>query len=398
MLIPPYVTNTNVENHDSGGNVLGRWTHEFSETSALTLQTYYDYFTQEQVGSSETRGTFDFDAQHRFALGARQDIIWGLGYRYTADKFPGDFFLTWTPPERHDQLFSAFVQDEITLAPRRLTMTLGSKLEHNDYTGFELQPNIRLLWTPTEHQTVWAAISRAVRTPTRYETGARVNYSVFQISPPSPALGLVSLFGNPNAESEKLIAYEIGYRIEPTDRLSFDVAGFYNKYDELLRFVPGNSFQQGPITVFPQTVQNSGTAESFGAELSVQWKVLDRWRLAAGYSLLDADATPNDRAFQGNPQQQFQLRSYLDLPWNTEFNSALYFVDQQTAEAGLGTATIPAYVRLDLGLIWHPTKSWEFGIWGQNLLDNRHPEFPSLKSSLQTEIPRVITSRITWKF
>jgi iron complex outermembrane receptor protein len=107
---------------------------------------------------------------------------------------------------------------------------------------------------------------------------------------------------------------------------------------------------------------------------------------------------PDDRAFQGNPEQQFQLRSYLDLPGHVEFNSALYYVDRQVAAAGLGTATIPAYVRLDLGLTWHPTRSLEIGVWGQNLIDDRHQEFPSLKSSVQTEIPRGVFGRITWKY
>ena len=396
VLVPPYVTTTNVQNHDVGGNVLSRWTREFSEDSSLTLQAYYDFFRQEQVGTSETRETIDLDVQHRFELGTRHDIIWGVGYRYTADRFPNDFFLTWTPPERHDQLFSSFVQDEISLIPHHLSATIGTKIEHNDYTGWEIQPNIRMVWTPTERQTLWAAVSRAVRTPSRYETGARVNYSVFETSPSS--LGLISLFGNPNADSEKLLAYELGYRIEPTKSLAFDFAGFYNQYDELLRFVSGNSFVQGPITVFPQTVENSGSGETYGVEISARWKVTDRWRLAGSYSFLEASVHPNDRAFQGNPEQQFQLRSYVDLPWNLEFNSALFYVDQQVAASGLGTATIPAYVRLDLGMVWHPNKSWELGIWGQNLLYDRHREFPSLKSSVSTEVPRSITGRITFKF
>jgi len=401
VLMPPYVTSTNIENHDSGANVLARWTHEFSESSTLTLQTYYDQFRQEQVGSSETRDTFDFDAQHRFPLGTRNDIMWGLGYRFTADQFPNtppaNFFLSWVPPERNDELFSAFVQDEITLMPHCLSVTLGSKLEHNDYTGFEIQPSVRLLWTPSEKQTVWAAVSRAVRTPSRYETGARVNYSVFAI-PNSSFLGLDRLSGNTNADSEQLIAYELGYRIEPTRRLSVDIAGFYNQYDNLLRFVPGTSFMQGPVVVFPQTVQNSGSAETFGTELSAQWKVSDSWRLIGSYSWLHVNLHPNDRAFQGNPEQQFQLRSYLDLPGHVEFNSALYYVDRQVAAAGLGTATVPAYVRLDLGLTWHPKRSLEIGVWGQNLIDDRHQEFPSLKSSVQTEIPRGVFGRITWKY
>ena len=401
VLAPPYVSSTNIVNHDSGGNALARWALEFSEASTLTLQVYYDHFKQEQVGTSETRDTFDLDAQQRFPIGAYNDIMWGIGYRYTADRFPdtppANFFLSWVPAERQDRLFSAFAQDEITLVPGRLSLTLGSKFERNDYTGFELEPSVRLLWTPSEEQTAWAAVSRAVRTPSRYETGSRVNYSVSAV-PGSPLLDLDRLSGDANAKSEQLTAYELGYRIEPTKRLSFDVTGFYNQYDHLLRFVPGASFQQGPVIVFPQTVHNSGSAETFGTELSAQWKVTDRWRLIASYSWLHVNLHPDDRAFQGDPEQQFQLRSYLDLPWRLEFNSALYYVDREVAESGLGTATIPAYVRLDLGLIWHPAKSWEFGLWGQNLIDARHQEFPGLNSSLQTEIPREILGKITFKY
>jgi iron complex outermembrane receptor protein len=195
------------------------------------------------------------------------------------------------------------------------------------------------------------------------------------------------------------MAYELGYRVEPTKRLSFDLATFYNQYNNLLRFVTNSSFVQSPlVTVFPQTIENSGSAETYGAELSAQWKVTDDWRLMAGYSWLQVNLHPNDPSFQGNPEQQIQLRSYLDLPWHTEFNGAIYYIDQQTAAAGLGVVTIPAYVRLDLGLIWHPTKSLEFGIWGQNLIDDQHAEFPSLKSPVQTEIPREILAKMTWRF
>src|ERR1700690_1267868 len=257
LLTPPFTATTNVENHDSGGNILGRWTHQLSSVSSLSIQAYYDHFQQQQVGSTETQDAFDLDAQHRFPIGERNDIIWGLGYRYTTANSPPNFYLTWTPPEQSTQLYSAFVQDEITLIPSLFSVTIGSKFEHNDVTGLEIQPSVRVLWTPTDKQTVWAAVSRAVRTPSRYETGARVNYSVSSIpSPPNATpLGLVSLFGNPNAESENLIAYELGYRIEATKQLSFDVATFYNQYDKLLRFVTNSSYVQGPVVVFPQTIE-----------------------------------------------------------------------------------------------------------------------------------------------
>lgn len=389
---------TNVLNHDYGGDVLGRWTHDFSEDSSFTLQAYYDYFRQEQVLTSETRNTFDLDAQHRFLLGTRNDIIWGLGYRYTTAEFPNTlpeaFFLSWVPSQQNEQVFSAFAQDEITIAPNRLKLTFGSKFEHNDFTGYEAEPDVRMLWTPTDNQTLWAAVSHAVRTPSLYERSAVVNYTVIPGSP----LGLVRLNGNPDVESERLNSYELGYRIEPSRTLSFDLATFYNQYSDLLRFVTNASFAQGPITVFPQTIQNSGSAQTWGAELSGQWKVTDNWRLMASYSWLHVNLHPDAPAFQGNPQQQFQLRSYLDLPGNTEFNGAIYYVDRQTAASGLDTATIPAYVRLDLGLVWRPTQSLEIGVWGQNLIDDRHAEFPSLKSSTQTEIPREILGKITWRF
>ena len=396
LLTPPFGTNVVADNHDYGGYVLGRWTRTFSESSALTLQTYYDHFRQEQVGSAETRNSFDFDGQYRVPIGERNDVIAGFQYYLTSDNFPPNFFLTWTPPVRNDQLFSAFVQDEITVVPERFNVTLGSKFEHNDYTDFEFEPNVRLLWTPADNQTVWGAVSRAVRTPSRYETGARVNYSVFE--QPDSTVTINRLLGNDDAQSEKLNAYELGYRIQPTKRLSFDLATFYNQYDDLLRFVPGTSFMQGPIEIFPQSVKNSGSAETFGGELLADWKPLDNWRLSASYSYLHVNLHPNDRAFQGNPQQMVKVSSYLDLTSNLELNSALYYMDQQTAEAGLSIATIPAYVRLDVGMVWRPIKWMELGIWGQNLIQDQHAEFPSLKSSVQTEIPREVLGKITLRF
>ena len=211
MLTPPFANRVNYIDHNEGGNVLGRWTHDFSETSQLTLQMYYDHMRQEDAPIIIRNETYDFDLQHRFALGERQDIVWGLGYRYQDEHATTNFCVSLTPAVSHHQVFSAFVQDEITVVQDRLHLTIGSKFEHNDFTGFEVQPSARLAWTPTEKQTVWAAVSRAVRTPAAVDLYIRQNRSAFQ--PPSGPPILISVFGNPDFKSEELLAYELGYRV-----------------------------------------------------------------------------------------------------------------------------------------------------------------------------------------
>ena len=402
-LFAPYLQNFNEVNHDSGGNMLGRWTHAFSGDSSLTLQAYYDHLRNEQAEAVEYGDTVDFDAQHRFAIGERNDVIWGLGYRHLADDFEPSYFAAWNPDQHGEQLFSAFAQDEITLLPERLKLTLGSKFERNDYTGFEVQPNARLLWTPTEKQTVWAAVSRAVRTPSRQELDGRGNLQVFPPFPPNPLPTLVSTFGNPGLESENLIAYELGYRVELTRKCSLDATAFFNQYDRLIvpmagTFVPLEPGLLPPHSLVPFTFVNTGPTQTYGMELSAVWKVTDRWHLTASYSWLQMDLPATDAYYAGSPGQQAQLRSTLDLPGNLEFNGAAYYVDSINVPYGLGQMNLPAYVRLDLGLVWHPTKSLEIGIWGQNLTEDAHAEFTSYKTPLVTEIPRSVMGKITLRF
>lgn len=287
------------------------------------------------------------------------------------------------------------------MVPDRLRLTFGSKFEHNDFTGFEVQPSARLLWTPTERQSLWAAVSRAVSTPGRFIRDARLNSPGFQPGEFAPVF-VPAMISNPNAKSETLIAYELGYRIEPTRNLSFDFALFYNVYDDLNGLVAGTpTFEAEPAPphmLFPLNWRNDVSGQTYGAELSIQWKPVDRWRLTAGYSLLQMDLNPDDIANKASPQHQLSLRSYVNLPWNLEFNSAAYYVDQIESTFGAGTATIPAYVRLDAGLVWHPTKSLELGVWGQNLLDSQHQEFPALNTLQRTEVPRGFLGKLTWKF
>ena len=283
-----------------------------------------------------------------------------------------------------------------------MSLTLGSKFEHNEDTRWEFQPSARLLWTLSERQTVWAAVSRAVRTPTILDRDGRVNFNVGPTPSGTPIL--YSLFGNPGINSEEVAAYELGYRIEPVKRLSLDLTGFYNQYDNLVGYIPGlPEFEAEPppahITV-PLHTRNSQTAETYGAELSARWQVMEHWRLMGSYSWLHMRLRPNEAPEGDSPQHQFQLRSYVELPYHLELNSALFFVDRVNAQNGhpQNRLNVPSYFRLDVGMTWRPSPSLEVGVWGQNLLDGQHPEYYSVRTSLRTEVPRGVMAKVTWHF
>ena len=398
-LVPAAVRLIDTKEYNSGANILGRWTRTFSAESQLTLQMYFDHSRQGDGVGEGTLDTFDVDLQHRFAIGTRNDIVWGGGYRDSEVQNPSSFFLTFAPPSQNLQLGNVFVQDDITLARDRLHLTLGSKLEHNDLNGFELQPSARLLWTPAERQTVWAAVSRATQTPALAEH-ARFNVAAAQ--PPHSPPVLVSILGNPNMEAETLLAYEVGYRIEPTKRLSFDVTAFYNVYEGVVEPVSiPTTFEARPApphVLVASKWENADSGDTYGTELSAQWQAVEHWRLTASYALLHMQLEPDASADLSSPQQQFQIRSYLDLPHNVEFNAAFYYTDEIVAKSGGGVAPIAACLKLDLGLTWHPAKSLEIGIWGKNLLHDEHAEFGSQESTLITEIPRSVMGKITWHF
>ncbi|HEV2694164.1 MAG TPA: TonB-dependent receptor [Verrucomicrobiae bacterium] len=398
-LTPPFVNRVNVVDHNQGGNVLGRWTHNFSDTSQLSLQAYYDHTEEGDAPSVIKDDTYDIDLQHRFALGTRQDIVWGAGYRYLMTAASPSFFVTLAPGSEDEQLFSTFVQDDITAVENRLHVIIGTKLEHNTDTGFEVEPSGRLAWTPTEKQTVWAAVSRAVRTPSDLEMDIRENRSAFQPASGPPVLA--SVFGNPDLQSEEVTAYELGYRIKPVERLSFDVTAFYNTYDRLITAVQGAPFFEAapapPHIVVPLTFQNSSSAATYGTEILGEWRVTDIWKLVASYALLQTRLNP-EPVNNNDPQNQFQIHSYVNLPQHVELDAAVYYVDAINAQFGDGTLAIPAYVRVDLGVTWRPTRWLEIGVYGQNLTDDSHPEMTGVKTTAVTEVPRSVMGRVTWRF
>ncbi|TAK92751.1 MAG: TonB-dependent receptor, partial [Verrucomicrobia bacterium] len=356
-----------------GQNILGRWTHTISADSDWQVQAYFDRTWRRTPNSfTEDLKTFDVDFQHRFPLGERQSVIWGGGYRLMVDEVVNSAALAFLPPNRNLELFSGFVQDEITLLPERLKLTLGTKLEHNDYSGVEVQPSGRIAWTPDDRQTVWAAISRAVRSPSRID-------SDFYI----PANPPYVLAGGTNFDSEKLLAYEVGYRVRPTDQLSVSLAAFYNQYDQL-RSV-------NEITTTNFFLANDFEGETAGVELSANFQATSWWRWRGGYTYLYKSLQPtspnaNPSVREGNdPEHHFLLQSIMDLPGHFQFDTTARYVDLRPSPV------IPSYFTVDLRLAWQ-FKNLELAVVGQNLCDNRHPEFGT------QEIPRSVFGKVTWRF
>ncbi len=400
-LAPAAVTPSTHDGLNRGSNLLGRWTHGFEGDAMLTVQAYYDHVAHAYGESTEYRDAFDLDLQYRRTLAGRHELVLGAGYRDTGTESVTTDIVVWTPPKAGLQLFNFFAQDEIVLAPDRLTFTVGSKFEHNNLNGGTLLPNARLRWNPAPKQTVWAAVSRASRTPSLFERNARLNVAAFQPAPTGPAI-LVSQFGNPQIEAENLTAYELGWRAEPLPQLSLDLTAFRQDYDHLISVVDDPArFETSPSPahlLIPSTQQNAQTGRVHGAELSVQWQPTTSWRWVGSYTWLNMRLLPNAAAESDSPQHQFQIRSYLDLPRHWELNGAAYYVGAVKPQAGPSRVRVPAYTRADLGLVWRPTDALELGLWGQNLIGRRHQEYPVIVSPVLTEVPRGFEAKLSWKF
>jgi len=387
----------------SGGNILGRWNHVLANGSDTTVQVYFDRYLRLGPSTFEARNTADFDFQRHQRLGSRQDVVWGAGYRRSADQIGGTIDGAFVPADRTLQLFSAFVQDEITLAPERVFLTLGTKLEHNAFTGFELGPSIRVSWTPSARDTIWAAVAEAARTPGRNEANGDFNIAAFTLPDGTPAE--VGLVGNPRQEAEHLLATDLGYRVQAGSRVSVDLSMFYNRYRELRTLEPGAPFLETnpvPHVDIPLVFSNQMHGTTEGLELSTHFKVTDRWTLSPGYALLhmnlrtdpgSQDTITAANTEGSNPRHQAQLRSAVNLPHGLGWNTSLYFVDRLPAQQ------VPSYTRLDTQLIWRSTERLEWSLVGQNLLQNLHVESDDLVTSVQpTQVQRSVYAKFTWTY
>jgi iron complex outermembrane receptor protein len=404
----------------SGGNLLGRWTHLAATGSSLSLQLYYDhtYLRQPYPASppappyytgfpatalTDALNTDDAQFQYQFTWGLRQQFIWGLEYRATQELNRG-LFVSLVPPRLDQNLFSGFLQDQIMLVPA-MSLIIGSKLEHHDYTGFEVEPNVRWQWNPQPQQLLWAAVSRAVRTPSRYDRDLLVPTGLTN-APPPYIFPTAYLKGNESFVSETLIAYELGYRAAFGSHWSGSLSTFFNDYDHLRSTTATPTTADYPFP-FPVYFQNNlqGTTEGF--ELSTSYQPLDRWQLHAGYDLLleHLHVRPGQVATTGglddtaDPKGQAFLRSRLDLPRDMTLDAALRWVDALHVDngptGGPVVGVVPSYWQMDTRVAWQPTRHVTLSLVGQNLLHQYHVEY-GYPSPGREQLARSLFARFTW--
>jgi len=395
------------ENDLFGCHLLARFERVYSADTNLSLQTYYTRGKRDEAIGVWSSDIFDVEIQHRFMLSDQIEMIWGTGYRYYTDHLRESAWLSFLPDQDESHIFNFSFQEDIHINPFGLKLTLGSKFEYNEGTGWEVQPTIRFLKRMKEKQAVWGAFSRAVRPPNRQERG--VNF-VYLSTPTDERLMQMAPFpvsqiefkGNENTISEELIALELGYRMILRDRISSDIALFYHLYDHLASRNPETPYPEisstGSRWVVPIRIENQMDAQTYGVELSLGIQPLDRLKLQASYTFfkmqtqVDENATGQTES-ENDPRHQISVRSMLNLPYDLELDLWIRYVDSVLEEQ------VSSYVTADARVGWKPGKNIELSIVGRHLLDPSSPEYRhQFYQSNDVEIEREITVNLIYRF
>jgi iron complex outermembrane receptor protein len=361
----------------SGANLLGRWTRALSNGSELRLQSYFDHAERDDaLFFRPRRDTFDVELQHGVERGAH-DLIWGGGYRRSSDDVGTGFITTFIPASRDLEWTNVFLQDRVQLRSN-LETTLGLKLEHNDYTGMESLPSVRVAWKPADTRLVWAAASRAVRSP------SRIDRDVF--FPGAPPFLVI---GGPNFRSEVAKVLELGYRAQAGDALSYSVTVFRHDWDKL---------RSG--TALPVQLENRIEGDVYGVEAWATWRVTGRWELSGGLNTLDKDLVlepgSGDPAGVSNPTLandadfHWMLRSSVQLPRGLLLDVGVRRVDS------LPNPDVPRYTAVDGHLAWFAAEHLGLALSVRNLFDSAHPEFEAAPN--RSELPRSVILSVDWRF
>ena len=379
-LAPPTTSSVAAHGHFSEWNTLARWKHTTSAGSQTSLQTYFDHASRDNSTYGGYLNTLDFDFQQQARLLPHQDFVWGLGYRLNADKLNDSFRISFEPASLNTQIFSAFLQDEISLLPNRLSLSLGARFQHDYYNGFNVQPTAQLSWSASERAMLWAQVSRAQRMPSRAETAMRWNLAAFPGPGNLPIL--VSVFGNPQQKNEQLNAAEAGVRKEFSTFVSVDAEAYFNRYRDLASIEPEaprvESTPQPLHLLYPYTLANGLHGTTQGLEIFGHVKLANRWTLSPGYTFLSMHVPGNtgnltlaqSLSEEGqNPGQQAQLRSYITISPKWQWSNSAYFVGR------LENPAVPSYTRVDSVLFYRASDQFTFMLAGQNLLEDLHQEY-----------------------
>jgi iron complex outermembrane receptor protein len=384
---PPSSEVLNGPHHTSGGNIVGSWRRELGVNSDLELRGYYDRTTRFSPQLDETRNTFDVDFIYHRTVARRNDVLAGVGARWSPDTIGQKFAtLDFEPHKETDSIYSWFVQDQIGIIPNTLSLILGSKFEHNNRSGFEVQPNGRLLWTPTRHQTVWVAVTRAVRIPSRLDQDLQLSdfLGSFEGLP-----AFLRVVGSKNFKAERLVGTEVGYRGLLSEKFYMDVSIFRNDYNDLYGYGHGQIFDEstpGPKhIVLEEPLANALKGDTAGGEITPDWKP-SRWmELKGSYSYLHIYV--HDKP--GFTDGQNMVRSFFNLPKRVELDATYRYVSALPAQ------TVKAYSTADARLGWKMSHSWALSVTGQNLVQARHAEFGSDVDTI-VGIRRDVYAKLTW--
>jgi iron complex outermembrane receptor protein len=379
----------------NGGNLLARWQRTLDTGSGFQLRAYFDRTHRDDPTFDDDLDTIDVDFQHDISVSAHR-IIWGLNYRRTANENTGKGVFAVDPPKARDQLFSGFVQDQIAIH-EGVRLMVGTKLEDNDFSGFEYQPSVSLAWDLPRDQNLWAAISRAVRVPTRLERDISI-----EVTPPG-ADPAARLLGNPGFHAERMLAYELGYRRQVSERLAVDLASFLNRYRGLASLEVETPFTDPDDgrTIYPVFNENLTDGRALGAEALVSYSPTDNWRLNASYSYLDLNITPHGQdanrgefADGSTPRHQFGLRSAVDLG-RLQLDAFLRCIGAIRRDPQIVSGEgIAGYTELDLRAAYK-WRRFEFAVDLQNLLHKHHLEFGA--PAQRGEIQRSVLASVAWR-
>ena len=381
-----------------GGNVNARWRRSLSADSDVIVQAYWDHTYRLGTDFGERRDTFDVDAVHRWQPGERQKIVWGIGARTSPGRIVQTYaFSDFQPHDQTLNLVSGFAQDSVSVLAQRLTFVGGLKLEHNSYSGLEAQPSGRVLWRPSEHQTVWGEVTRAVRIPSRVDE----DISVALLARPAPPLYAI-LSGNHDLEAERVIGAEAGYRALAGPRLYVDLTVFHNDYANIIDLgkptIEARTTDAVDYTAFVFPFVNAVAGVTRGTEIAPDWQPTDRLRVRGSYSLVNIDlhesAIGNDTTLPtlagSTPRHQVVAQALVTGPWRMQIDPVYRYVSRRAA------LSVPAYHTADLRLAREVGGGLQLSVVGQNLLQPHHAEW-ARDPGPTVEIRRSVYVRVTWR-